>query len=397
MPRKRGNGDGTIYKMESKGLWAAQLTIGVDANGKPKRKTIYGKRQADVRAKLDALKNELATGSVIEPDKITVAQYILSLVETDRALNQIGDNTYLRKLASCKRIAASSIGDRPLQSVRPPQVTQYLIEITSCSNSVIAKDYALLARCFRTALDNDLIRKDPMRGMKKPKSSKATRKVRALTVEEQTSFVQVMNDQERGCRYWEQMMLMLCTGMRMGEINALDVHDVNLTFRTVNVRRTVTKDQTDHAVIGTKTKTYAGQRLLSLTDAPYRILSEYIEQWQPNRLDLLFYDFKGHKVLTTSQVNLQFQRILKKYNVLDPAVPGVVTLHSLRHTYATRCIESGMPVKVLQKRLGHANIETTLNTYCDVFADYEQKYTEAADAYIQQLTPNAPQKSAAQI
>ena len=68
MPRKRGNGDGTIYKMESKGLWAAQLTIGVDANGKPKRKTIYGKRQADVRAKLDALKNELATGSVIEPE-----------------------------------------------------------------------------------------------------------------------------------------------------------------------------------------------------------------------------------------------------------------------------------------------------------------------------------------
>ena len=44
MPRKRGNGDGTIYKMESKGLWAAQLTIGVDANGKPKRKTIYGQR-----------------------------------------------------------------------------------------------------------------------------------------------------------------------------------------------------------------------------------------------------------------------------------------------------------------------------------------------------------------
>lgn len=173
MPRKRGNGDGTIYKMESKGLWAAQLTIGVDANGKPKRKTIYGKRQADVRAKLDALKNELATGSVIEPDKITVAKYILSLVETDRALNQIGDNTYLRKLASCKRIAASSIGDRPLQAVRPPQVTQYLIEITSCSNSVIAKDYALLARCFRTALDNDLIRKDPMRGMKKPKSQGA--------------------------------------------------------------------------------------------------------------------------------------------------------------------------------------------------------------------------------
>ncbi|MFR2916915.1 MAG: hypothetical protein ACLTKQ_08270 [Acutalibacteraceae bacterium] len=116
MPRKEETVTEPIYKMESKGLWAAQLTIGVDANGKPKRKTIYGKRQADVRAKLDTLKNELATGSVIEPDKITVAQYILSLIETDRALNQIGDNTYLRKLGSYKRIAASSIGDCPLPS-----------------------------------------------------------------------------------------------------------------------------------------------------------------------------------------------------------------------------------------------------------------------------------------
>ena len=45
MPRKRGNGDGTIYKMESKGLWAAQLTIGVDANGKPKRRYTVNGRQ----------------------------------------------------------------------------------------------------------------------------------------------------------------------------------------------------------------------------------------------------------------------------------------------------------------------------------------------------------------
>lgn len=176
-----------------------------------------------------------------------------------------------------------------------------------------------------------------------------------MTVEEQTRFVQVMNDQERGCRYWEQMMLMLCTGMRMGEINALDVHDVNLTFRTVNVRRTVTKDQTDHAVIGTKTKTYAGQRLLSLTDAPYRILSEYMEQWQPNRLDLLFYDFKGHKVLTTSQVNLQFQRILKNtmcwirpYPALYPCTAcGIHTpLAALRAECRRRCCKSALATPI---------------------------------------------------
>ena len=152
MPRKRGNGDGTIYKVESKGLWAAQLTIGVDANGKPKRKTIYGKRQADVRAKLDALKNELATGSIITPDKMTVGDMARCLTEEDRALNIIGENSYLRKNAICVRIGRSALGSIPLQKVKPADIQSYLMSITEYSNSVIAKDYGMLARCFRTAL-----------------------------------------------------------------------------------------------------------------------------------------------------------------------------------------------------------------------------------------------------
>ena len=113
MPRKRGNGDGTIYKMESKGLWAAQLTIGVDANGKPKRKTVYGKRQADVRAKLDALKNELATGSIITPDKMTVGDMARCLTEEDRALISLARiPTYERTLYACVSAAARLVLSR---------------------------------------------------------------------------------------------------------------------------------------------------------------------------------------------------------------------------------------------------------------------------------------------
>ena len=73
---------------------------------------------------------------------------------------------------------------------------------------------------------------------------------------------------------------------------------------------------------------------------------------------------------------------MKKYDVVDNSVFGKVTLHSLRHTFATRCIESGMLAKVLQKILGHTDINITLNTYCSVFEEYSTEHMDIANEYM---------------
>lgn len=75
---------------------------------------------------------------------------------------------------------------------------------------------------------------------------------------------------------------------------------------------------------------------------------------------------------------------MKKYNIIDETIEGKVDLHSLRHTYATRCIESGMPPKVLQKLLGHTDISVTLNTYCTAFDEYTGVNIEAANNYMKE-------------
>ena len=101
--------------------------------------------------------------------------------------------------------------------------------------------------------------------------------------------------------------------------------------------------------LGETTKTYAGQRLLQMTDTVYSLLKEYYENsYIENKENLIFYDTGKQKFITTNQCNMFFSRIKEKYKFIDETIPGAVDLHSLRHTFATRCIESGMPVKVLQ-------------------------------------------------
>jgi site-specific recombinase XerD len=88
------------------------------------------------------------------------------------------------------------------------------------------------------------------------------------------------------------------------------------------------------------------------------------------------------KLINTSQVNMQFQRVIEKYDIIDKKVKGKVSLHSLRHTFATRCIEAGMQAKVLQHLLGHSDIRITLNTYCDAFESFQRENIAIADEYL---------------
>ena len=373
--KSRGNGEGTIYYSDSHKLWVSQVTL---KNGK--RKTVYGKTRKAVKDKMLKIQTDLSLNKYVDKSEIIVSDFIKELVDEDRSLNVINDNSYLRKKETIKRIEREHIGAMPIQNVTEPDVLSFLKTVTGYSDSVISKVFALLNRCFREAIRKEIIVKNPMDGVRKPKSNKQNIKVRALTVGEQKALINILS--KKSIKYKEQMLLMLYTGMRMGEINALDVKDFNLTFKTITIRRSVTRDNKEHTIIGKTTKTYAGMRTLPLSEPAVSLLTAYLQTYIPNSENLLFYDYRAHKVITTSQVNMELCRLLKKYNIIDTDIPGKVSLPSLRHTYATRCIESGMPAKVLQMLLGHTDIKTTLNTYCDAFENFQQEHITNATDYL---------------
>lgn len=380
--KTRGNGDGSIYYSESRKCWIGQATVGKTDKGKPKRKAVYGKTKTEVKDKLHALKNEVKTGVYVDTNKITVAVLTKAIIDEDKDLNVITEDTYIRNIGTYERINKSPLSNLPIQNVTETQIKDYFKSIVNRSDSVISKEYRLLKRCFKEATHRNIIVKSPMESIKCPKSTQAHVKVRALTIDEQKRLLEILRTQK--VNYSTQMLLMLLTGMRMGEINALDYNDVNLKFKTICVRRTLTRDIHDKTIIGKTTKTYAGERKIPLSAPAVELLKDYMSNYTPNYENLLFWDVRGNKLISTNQVNCQLSRVIKKYNILDPTIPGKVSLHSLRHTYATRCIEAGMQPKVLQKLLGHTDIKITLNTYCDAFGEFQQDNIEKFERYMQE-------------
>lgn len=389
MGKKRGHGEGSIFQREMHGkmVWVAQYKIGTYNNGKLKFKSIYGKTRKEVKEKLDALISDLHTDKYVDKSAVLFKDITLEFIEDGLKFNKLSETSYCRKINTYNQICGHYMASMEIQKISDYDIKDFLVYITKYSNSVIGKIYGLVNNTFKRAIRKNIIKYnflDDKIEFCKPISSRKDKKVRGLTVAEQKLFISAVTSPDNIFKYKYQLLLSLFTGMRMGEINALDINkDIDFVNKQIHIRRTITKDKNDVAIIGDDTKTKNGVRHITMDSQVEYILREYIKnEYTPNRFNLLFYNEKSKNgVFTTGQVNMVFKRLCEAHNI---AYGYDNNQHMLRHTFATRCIEAGMPANVLAKIMGHADIHTTLDVYCDVFAEYEKKHSNRTYDYLKE-------------
>lgn len=170
-----------------------------------------------------------------------------------------------------------------------------------------------------------------------------------------------------------------CARRRMGEINALKPEYVDMEKKVINVSRTISRGMKYRNYIKESSKTYAGKRTISMSRKAEAVMREALDEMKRNPDGLMFYDYNKKSLVETTQVNCFFRRICEKAGVTYHGQ------HALRHTFATRCIESGIQPVVLKTWMGHTNIHITLDVYADVFDKMNDKSVAQFDTYLDSI------------
>lgn len=280
------------------------------------------------------------------------------------------------------------IGSMLLRDVKPMDCQMILNAMESdYAGSTIRQTYMTMGTFFKSAKDNGFIDRHPMDGVRYTKPVRTVDDIHFLTVDEQKRFLEAA----KGSHNYAQYALILETGLRTGEMIGLTWDAIDWEKRTLTVNKTLEFRYKQDEWRAGPPKTESSYRTIPLTDTAYDILREIYDtrEYRKESRDLstvlTFMDRKTgqkRKLVMRDLVFINWRTGMPAknssydthlYKLCDDAGIERFCMHALRHTYATRAIESGMQPKVLQKLLGHASITTTMNRYVHVTDDSMKK------------------------
>jgi integrase len=347
--------------------------VGIDrrANAWRARVTLPDRtqRSRSFRTKAEAVrweaeqKTALNRGTWVDPsDATTVAEYARQWA----SMRPHRSSTARHVTSKIEiHIAGVKLGDRRIAAVRPSEVQAWATERSKHLSPVNLRNLVSMVRSiFRDAVLDHRCAENPAARVKLPRYEKPL--IVPLTVDQVEALEDAIDDR---CR--AMVTVQAWAGLRIGELVALRVEDVDFLRKTIRVQYQFAG--TDSKV-RTEPKTPRSKRVIPVPQFVIDAAAEHLRKYSPGDDGTLFVTEAGNAWRHDYYGSKRFKRAVQA-----AGLPESTTSHDLRHFYASVCLAAGEPVTSVANRLGHANPGVTLSTYSHMLVDSDDRTRSALE------------------
>ncbi|MDR7207952.1 site-specific integrase [Priestia megaterium] len=376
------------YSTKQGQMWLFKMDTGVNPQtGKRKTTTRRGfktKKEAQIAA--GKLEQELLSGTSIANSNITFNETFSQWFSNHS--KTIKPSTKKSIESKFKKHILPRFGKLKINEITRPYCQQMINEIAEIITSV--NDIKIQAnQVFKYAVKMDIIQKNPLEYVSIPKQQKEfinednhSNQRNYWKKDEVKKFLAITKE-ELSLRDHTLFHLLIYTGARKGELLALKWDDIN--FDTGFIRLTKTLFHNEGKFIFQTSKTKESKRLISLDTKTLSLLKKWrVEQIQAilanactNIESKIIFTRDDGSPMRLAYLNDKLSTVIKKHKL------NRITIHGLRHTHASLLFEAGASIKEVQERLGHSDIQMTMNIYTHVTDDLKEQTAEKFQRYIE--------------
>ena len=386
MTKKRSNGEGTIYFIEKQQKWCAEITW-FDNGGNKQRKSWKSSKQSEVKTKLAEFKKQLLlNGTEIAKENRTFRQFAdewLAVILKPK----LKPTSYERKVVTLENQVYRYIGGVHIEKITHSLIQKMVNDLSDSglSYSTVKKAYEAVSGCMRYYRIKTATSFNPCEGITLPELKRKeisdirffTDVERKLIVEEAT---RTFSNGVLAYRLGWAFVLLMYSGLRVGELCALTWDDINFDEKTIKVYKNAVEyserdeEGNTRSVFETQnsTKTRSGMRIIPMTQKAFMALIE-LKKITGN-YDYIITSSNGKRI-RPSRLGRTFASVLSAIGMER------VGLHALRHTFATMLFNNGCEVKIVSELLGHSNTKITENIYIHVIQHQRIKAIQSIDRF----------------
>lgn len=358
--------------------WLLVYPMGYDANGKRirKTKTVKAKNKTEAEKLLAAFITEIELGEYVAPSNIKFGDYVK--LWRKEMIKKVAPQTLETYDYVLNHRILPAFAHQKMEDITHGRIKSFLesLEADGLASSTIQKHYNVLNSIFKLAVKNETIKKNPMEKVDKPSVTYKPGDV--YTSSELRELFQLLNKEEN-----RQMALMvkmaLTTGMRKGELLALQWDDVDFSTNTIHVRHSLSyTKETGYQLKEPKT-----QGSIRKIAPPKKLMDELkrhklIKSTERLQARGLWQGGEHFFVFSTDLGKPFFPDVPNKWwnRFLERTGFKKIRFHDLRHTAATELINKGANIHSISKRLGHADIKITSKIYAHYLEEADQKIAE---------------------